>query len=39
MLLKFKQRDPVTAYLKALLKKYASSGGVDISINVDPLDY
>ena len=39
MLLKFKKRDEVYAYLKSLLGKYSSMGGVDISINVDPLDY
>ena len=39
MLLKFKKRDEVHAYLKSLLGKYSSMGGVDIAINVDPLDY
>ena len=39
MLLKFKNREEVYAYLKSLLGKYSSMGGVDISINVDPLDY
>jgi len=39
MLLKFKKREEVYAYLKSLLGKYSSMGGVDITINVDPLDY
>lgn len=39
MLLKYKKRDEVYSYLRNLLKSYSSRGGVDISVNVDPLDY
>ncbi len=39
LLLKFKKRDSLAPYLRNLLSKYASRGGVDITINVDPLDY
>jgi hypothetical protein len=39
MLLKFKKREEVYALSQNLLGKYSSMGGVDITINVDPLDY
>lgn len=39
ILLKFKNREIIASYLKNLLSKYSSRGNVDISINVDPLDY
>lgn len=39
LLLKFKKRDEVLEQLKTLLDKYNGISGVDISVNVDPLDY
>jgi primosomal protein N' (replication factor Y) (superfamily II helicase) len=39
ILLKFRKRESVDSYLKKLLEEYAGKGGVDISVNVDPLDY
>ncbi len=39
VLLKMKKRDAVVEELKALLSSPLSSGSVDISVNVDPLDY
>jgi primosomal protein N' (replication factor Y) len=39
LLIKFKKRDEIAPYLKGLADRYSSRAGVDISINVDPLDY
>lgn len=39
LLLKTKNREILNEYLKKVLKQYSSRGGVDITINVDPLDY
>lgn len=39
LLLKTKNREQLNEYLKKILKNYSSRGGVDVSINVDPLDY
>ncbi len=39
VLLKMKKRDEVVNALKELLSSPISSGAVDISVNVDPLDY
>lgn len=39
ILLKYKKRELLEGYLKKLLNEMAGQGGVDISVNVDPLDY
>jgi len=39
LLIKYKKREAIEPYLRQMLSKYASFGGVHISINVDPLDY
>ena len=39
LLLKFKKRESIDSYLRQLLQRFSSLAGVDISVNVDPLDY
>lgn len=39
LLLKFKKREEIDGHLHEMLEKYAKLGGVDITVNVDPLDY
>lgn len=39
LLIKYKDGTELRPYLKALVKRYSGLSGVDISINVDPLDY
>ena len=39
LLLKFKKRESIDSYLRQLLQRFSSVAGVDISVNVDPLDY
>lgn len=39
LLLKFKKRELIAPYLREICKKYSGRGGVNISLNVDPLDY
>lgn len=39
ILLKYRKCPGLFPYLKTLLERYASRGGVDIAVNVDPLDY
>lgn len=39
LLLKFKNREVIEGFLREILEKYSSFGGVNIQINVDPLDY
>lgn len=39
ILIKYKRDDGLRAYLRDIVKRYSGISGVDISINVDPLDY
>ena len=39
LLIKFKKRESIDSYLRQLLQRFSSVAGVDISVNVDPLDY
>lgn len=39
LLLKYKKRETFDGFLRELLEKYGSFGGVTISVDVDPLDY
>ncbi len=39
LLLKFKKQEEVLQYLKAALPRFNGLSGVDITVNVDPLDY
>ncbi len=39
ILIKYKRDDGLRSYLKEIVKRYSGISGVDISINVDPLDY
>ncbi len=39
LLLKFKKRDEVVSSLKQLVKRYNGLSGIEIKVNVDPLDY
>jgi primosomal protein N' (replication factor Y) len=39
LLLKYKKRELVENYLRNLLAQYAKNSLIDISVNVDPLDY
>ena len=39
ILIKHKNKELISGYLKNLLRDYSKTGSVDISINVDPLDY
>ncbi|MCQ2800033.1 MAG: primosomal protein N' [Bacilli bacterium] len=39
LLLKFKKREEVEKPLRELIEKFTKLGGIDISVNVDPLDY
>ncbi len=39
LLMKYKHGEHLRSYLKEIVKRYSGLSGVDISINVDPLDY
>ena len=39
LLIKYKKREVLDNYMRELLNRFSSLGGVSISINVDPLDY
>lgn len=39
ILIKYRQREPLASYLLGLIRRYSGHGSVDISANVDPLDY
>lgn len=39
VLIKFKKREQLCDYVSNLVSTYSGKGGIDISINIDPLDY
>lgn len=39
LLIKTKEREAISEYLRKLLQNYSSRAGVEITVNVDPLDY
>lgn len=39
LLVKFKKRNGICDYILSLTRQFAGKGGIDISINIDPLDY
>jgi len=39
VLIKFREREALANYIKELVKRVSGVGGVEITINVDPLDY
>jgi primosomal protein N' (replication factor Y) len=39
ILIKYKNRELLAPYLLSVIHRYSGRGGIDVSINVDPLDY
>ncbi len=39
LLIKYKSRDGLDAFVDSLIKRFSGKAGIDISINIDPLDY
>ena len=39
LLIKYKVRDNLGTYVESLIKRFSGKGGIDISVNIDPLDY